>query len=246
LYFSKMKSAFRSIFLFLCTLLILVNITLAAPALSWRYQGSDWTDDDKATIRVAMKHLKSHINDSNIRQCIEKYTTRYRGNFDDRERQSWVDYDALARVSKWPTLNIIGVVTESSWRGLAYVERNLYGNAEDDSSRTASSLKTRKKPTISLNLRSLREYESNIGESEAAKQFSGVILHEVLHQMGHDHPSTGNYEDDYEAGHFVVVAGDCLHTSGLMARSPVAPEFSADGTSGENSSAPIGGWHRGE
>ena len=54
------------------------------------------------------------------------------------------------------------------------------------------------------------------------QQVAGIILHEILHQMGHSHPKdnfNGDYQKDYQQGHVVVIAGDCLASEDRWARS---------------------------
>jgi hypothetical protein len=234
--------------------------TLAQPSISWRYKGLEWSDSDEKIIEDSFNYLSSNINNSKVKQCIRKYTKIHSGV---GKMQSWIDYDALARIKKWPAINVIGEDSDGSWNGRARSERILSGERkelltdlddeefddDDDEYIKADRLSWKKSPTITINLAKVRHYKNKTGNSKASKRFAGTILHEILHQMGHLHPSTGNYEKDYTRGHFVVVAGDCLHTNGLSVRSPASSSVYADRDSdsqGEDDLTPLGGWGSGE
>jgi hypothetical protein len=96
----------------------------------------------------------------------------------------------------------------------AYLARKAWG--------TNGGLKWNGNIQVFVNFNQIEKMLADGGAGYAADSYAGTLLHEMLHQMGHDHPSTGNYAKDYEQGHFVVVAGDCVASSGEGARNGVA------------------------
>ncbi|MDJ0734292.1 MAG: hypothetical protein QNJ47_09495 [Nostocaceae cyanobacterium] len=71
---------------------------------------------------------------------------------------------------------------------------------------------------MELNVTAIDQNIRRDGFNTAAEDLAGTIFHEMLHQMGHEHPNSGDYNTDYLQGHFVVVAGDCIASNGSETR----------------------------
>jgi len=176
---------------------------------------TSFNPSQKNVIQVAMNSLSQNIGNTNIRKCVQQFTTWYSGNYASKDHlveQAWIDFDALRRANRWPHIDLHARRSLGVWDARAPVERKAWG--------TASKLSWNGNVSMEVNLDRIDEIVKQHGLESAADILAGTIFHELLHQMGHRHPDTGEYEVDYKQGHFVVVAGDCVQTNGEDARSP--------------------------
>jgi hypothetical protein len=213
------------------------------PQIGWNYRGDIWTEDDLLMVRLALNYLSRTINKSNVRECVTSRTLKYEGI---DEEQAVIDFDALANVSKWPNIIIQAKNEDAGWAGRAFKQRIIYGELNQDNIGELFFSLEGKNPGIIINLKHLHSDRDNYGDEVAYKNLAGVILHELLHQMGHGHPTTGDYAKDYLQGHFITVAGDCLTTDGLTARGTSIDSSMSAGTGyyGSKTYVPTGGWRR--
>jgi hypothetical protein len=162
-----------------------------------------------------MNYLSQNIANADIRECVQLYTAWYMGSYAPQDgllRQAWLDFDALRRVNRWPHIDLHARRALGKADTRALVERKAWGSE--------NALSWNGNISMEVNLDSIDKSIRKYGTADAAKVLAGTIFHELLHQMGHKHPGTGEYEADYKQGHFVVVAGDCIQTKGEDARSP--------------------------
>jgi len=146
----------------------------------------------------------------------------WKGNYaadGKRQEQGWLDFHALERANEWPKFDLVADRVGGNTTGSAYIARKAWG--------TNQGLKWNGNIQVFVNFNQIENMLANGGREYAANSYAGTLFHEMLHQMGHDHPATGNYSKDYEQGHFVVVAGDCIASNGDGARN--APGLSLNG-----------------
>lgn len=175
----------------------------------------NWTTDTKAVIKRAMNLLSSRINTSRVRSCITKHTKKYRGIYarsGSLASAGKVDLKALSRVEEWPLLHLRAERENVYTTGSAYLERVARGSKlSGDRYRLSWSNEI----NMYINLSAITYWKDREGFEEAANIYAGTIVHELMHQMGHNHP-----DGDYDQGHFIVVVGDCVANNGAGARSP--------------------------
>lgn len=167
-----------------------------------------WTENDKEVIRESMRYFNERTQSSDVQDCAWDKTQYYRG---ENQETAISDTSAMA-ASPFPHINMTGYYDyDATTRGRAQLIRRANSIHDVFSGGPFD---------IELNLIAIREQLSNDGVDETAKNFAGVIAHEIMHQLGHSHPTTGDYENDYQQGHFVVVYGDCIYSNGEDARGP--------------------------
>ncbi|MEB4591115.1 hypothetical protein VSS37_09010 [Candidatus Thiothrix sp. Deng01] len=195
-----------------CSLRVLgqcVSYSQSCTTINTPDKNLEFAEQHKQVIRAAMNHVSQQMQRSEVRSCIANHINYFSyssGLWTNLQEQSWLDFSALIGVKKWPTINFYSYRSSSSI-GRTVPEKKLWG--------TSDALHWTGEPKIELNLNKIEEFTKNYNTNKAGIAFAGTIFHELLHQMGQKHPTTGNYSSDYEAGYFVVVAGDCIKYSGL-------------------------------
>jgi hypothetical protein len=212
------------------------------PQINWSYKGNIWTQDDFLMVRLALNHISKTINKSNIRECVTSRTLKYEGV---EEGQAMIDFDSLANAKQWPNIIITAKNENARWAGQAFLERIMYGNLVVDNDFLFSYALEGKRPKIDINLKHLHFDRDNYEIEVAYKNLAGVVLHELLHQMGHAHPRK-NLDTDYTQGHFINVAGDCLTSDGRSARGGFSDSSMSASTGyyGSGEYIPKGGWRK--
>jgi hypothetical protein len=203
--------------------------------LNWIPAGKEWSQEQMQIVSQALDYIHKNMNKPSIRQCVKNKTIIFSGINASQDRlseQSWLDYDALS-INSWPTITVSGRYANDWWAGLAYLQVNLQGAGsrdndvwiEDEGGGNEELLESsvfilrKNKAEITVNLRFIQD-NINIDRPTLIRKVSGIILHEILHQMGHNHPSNSDPKNDYNQGNFIVVAGDCLDSEGIFARGP--------------------------
>jgi hypothetical protein len=163
----------------------------------------EWKKAQRDVIRSSFVAISQRLGTEPVQQCILKHTNLYDGI--DKEN-AYAQLSSLAKSSRWPSVNITSKKLAGKRAGEALVENKTVGSAQpfnitmDNSKISASMDQNGKEWTISQN--------------------AGVIVHEILHQMGHLHTD----DPGYTKGYFVTVVGDCIASNGITARN--APGFS--------------------
>ncbi len=236
----------RVIVLGIVTSIIFVSAALAAPKITWYYQNDDvrgcrrecvsrdritrtcwqyrevcnkrsavvWSSSQKRLVKRAMNILATRVDNRSVKSCVQKHTKYFRGSYapkNNLSRQGWLDFNALASVSRWPEFNLVSkTLGNSGIQGRTTIARIAYG--------TGNQLKWSGRIGMELNVNAIDTNIRRDGFDVAAENLAGTIFHEMLHQMGHQHPDTGDYNKDYLGGHFVVMAGDCIASNGKETR----------------------------
>lgn len=174
--------------------------------------GIYWKKRHKRIVKKAFNLISQRIGSNRILSCVKKHTREVSISRNPRIRSNYLSklsYDDLLSLSvarQWPKIYIKAYSASGNTLGRALVERNLWGEYK------TLTWYSNKKITINLNLKRMDETLRNYGENAAVEDFSGTIIHEILHQMGHVHPV-----NDYRSGYFVSV-GDCIASNGNSAR----------------------------
>lgn len=165
--------------------------TLFGNCVKWEricnYRTYNFDDLDKLILREALEKISDIIRDSNVRRYAWTKSPSVTSMVfcGASVSESWNDFEDLQWTARWPTVNILPYVDNTNFQGRACVENlELVGN------------KWNREATIEINIEYLTYQWNRLSGSNSRKvhilsdEVAGVILHEVLHQMGHAHDCT--------------------------------------------------------
>lgn len=196
------------------------------------YLGS-FSEQERINIDQSIEYLEDRLNDafnSNLLNCIGEYAVRghnsgmsFFGNYEGTPVEPYIEQIRQMPVrerglgilalqfsllflgedgfqNEIPRLNIYRFYEDNNVRGRAYSGTVSLGYADSGIAYWQGAF------TVGLNEKFFTREDYDV------EAMAGTIFHEMLHNLGHRHPSTGDWDTDY-AGLLIKGAGLCIEDS---------------------------------
>jgi hypothetical protein len=154
-----------------------------------------WTNQQIDNVASAFAILRDRVLTNPVRECIARNVRKYAGL---TEEQAWNKLEQMSGSSVWPKVIIISADFPGRQTGQALIENkgvDIYPNGTFN---------------IMIDNKYISDSINESGKDWAEASLAGTILHEILHQMGNEHPGDADYSQRF----FVTVAGDCVVSNG--------------------------------